>query len=169
MLKKSRGAWRAEAGCLLIHADASLYICSRNQSIVDTEGVYGPGHRRAPAPSRAGPSRRHGREAQVDPIKPALKAPGTERLKLKYGELLSNVGFKFNLRGYTMVPQEINLLPFLTVLETVGGKTSIPLPQRAPAKVWYARVHTEASLTLSLSHPPHCRPSFVYCVYCHVY
>jgi hypothetical protein len=31
-------------------------------------------------------------------MKPVLKAPGTERLKLKYEELLSNFGFKFNLR-----------------------------------------------------------------------
>ena len=38
---------------------------------------------------------------QVDPIKTTLKAPGTERLKLKYEELLSNFGFKFNLRRYT--------------------------------------------------------------------
>jgi hypothetical protein len=41
-----------------------------------------------------------GRAVQVDPIKPTLKATGTERLKLKYEELLSNVGFKFNLRRY---------------------------------------------------------------------
>jgi hypothetical protein len=38
---------------------------------------------------------------QVDRIKPLLKAPGTERLKLKYEELLSNFGFKFNLRRYS--------------------------------------------------------------------
>jgi len=36
-----------------------------------------------------------GRAVQVDPIKPTLKAPGTERLKLKYEELLSHFGFKF--------------------------------------------------------------------------
>jgi hypothetical protein len=35
---------------------------------------------------------------QVDPIKPALKAPGTKRLKLKCDEQLSNFAFKFNLR-----------------------------------------------------------------------
>jgi hypothetical protein len=38
---------------------------------------------------------------QVDPIKPTLKEPGTVRLKLKYEELLSNCGFKFNLRRYS--------------------------------------------------------------------
>ena len=37
---------------------------------------------------------------QVAPIKPTLKAPGTKRLKLKYEQLLSTVGFNFNLRRY---------------------------------------------------------------------
>ena len=40
---------------------------------------------------------------QVDPIKPKLKAPVTERLKLIYDVLLSillQFAFKFNLRGY---------------------------------------------------------------------
>jgi hypothetical protein len=37
---------------------------------------------------------------QVDPIKPTLKAPGTERLKLEYDEPASNLAFKFNLRRY---------------------------------------------------------------------
>ena len=35
---------------------------------------------------------------QVDPIKPKLKPPGIERLKLKYDEPPSNFAFKFNLR-----------------------------------------------------------------------
>jgi len=35
-------------------------------------------------------------------MKPALKAPGTERLKLKHDEPLSNFAFKFNLRRYSM-------------------------------------------------------------------
>jgi len=30
-----------------------------------------------------------------------LKAPGTERFKLEYGELLSNFAVKFTLRRYT--------------------------------------------------------------------
>ena len=33
---------------------------------------------------------------------PMLKAPGTERLKLKYDELLSSIAFNFNLRRYTL-------------------------------------------------------------------
>ena len=37
---------------------------------------------------------------QVDPIKPTLKAPGTQRLKLKYDKLLSSFAFNFNLRRY---------------------------------------------------------------------
>ena len=43
---------------------------------------------------------------QVDPIKPALKAPGTKRLKLKYYKLLSTFGFNFNLRRYTKAGNE---------------------------------------------------------------
>jgi len=50
--------------------------------------------------------RAQGRAVQVDPIKPALKAPGTERLKLKYDVPLSSFAFKFNLRRYTKVPTE---------------------------------------------------------------
>jgi len=35
---------------------------------------------------------------QVDPVKSTLKAPGTQRLKLKHDETLSNFAFKFDLR-----------------------------------------------------------------------
>jgi hypothetical protein len=38
----------------------------------------------------------------VDPIKPTFKALGSQRLKLKYDEPLSNFIFKFNLRHYIM-------------------------------------------------------------------
>jgi hypothetical protein len=44
----------------------------------------------------------HGRVVQFDPIKPALKAPGTKRLKLGYEKLLSSFAFKCNLCRYTM-------------------------------------------------------------------
>jgi hypothetical protein len=37
---------------------------------------------------------------QVDPIKPTLKAPGSERLKLKCGDLLSKNCYKCNLLRY---------------------------------------------------------------------
>jgi hypothetical protein len=39
-----------------------------------------------------------GRAVKVDPMKPKLKPPGTQRLKLKCNILLSNSAFKFNLR-----------------------------------------------------------------------
>ena len=38
---------------------------------------------------------------QVDRIKPALKALGTKRLKLKYDESPLNFAFKFKLRRYS--------------------------------------------------------------------
>ena len=53
------------------------------------------------ASARAGP----GKAVQVDPIKPTLKAPGTQRLKLKYDNPLSSFAFKFNLRRYTQAPE----------------------------------------------------------------
>jgi len=36
-------------------------------------------------------------------MKPTLKPPGTQPLKLKHGKLLSSFTFKFNLRRYTGV------------------------------------------------------------------
>ena len=39
---------------------------------------------------------------QLDPIKPTLKAPGTMRLKLERGKLLSSIAFKFKLHRYSM-------------------------------------------------------------------
>ena len=43
-----------------------------------------------------------GRAVHVDPIKPTLKAPGSERLKLRHDKLPSNLAFNFNLRRYTV-------------------------------------------------------------------
>ena len=40
---------------------------------------------------------------QVDPIKPKLKAPSVQRLKLKYDEPLSSFAFEINLRRYSKV------------------------------------------------------------------
>jgi hypothetical protein len=37
---------------------------------------------------------------QIDPIKPKLKPPGTQRLKLEHDGLLSNFGFRCNLSRY---------------------------------------------------------------------
>jgi hypothetical protein len=50
-------------------------------------------------------ARRHGRAVQVDPVKPQLKAPGTNLLTLEYDELLSTFAVKFILRRYTMVAE----------------------------------------------------------------
>jgi hypothetical protein len=40
---------------------------------------------------------------QVDPIKSALKAPGTKHLELTYDGSLSHFAFNFNLRRYSKV------------------------------------------------------------------
>ena len=37
---------------------------------------------------------------QVEPMKPALEAPGTKRLKHEYDEPPTNFAFKINLRRY---------------------------------------------------------------------
>jgi hypothetical protein len=44
----------------------------------------------------------NGEAVQVDPIKPTLKPPGTNRLKLGYDEPPSNFAFNVKLRRYTM-------------------------------------------------------------------
>ena len=46
-----------------------------------------------------------GRAVQIDPIKPTLKASGTERLKLESGGTLSNVASEFKVRRYIPVPR----------------------------------------------------------------
>jgi len=43
---------------------------------------------------------RHSKAVQAEPMKSKLKAPGTERLKLKHDNLLSRFAFNFNLRRY---------------------------------------------------------------------
>jgi len=47
------------------------------------------------------PTQLLGRAVQVDPIKPALQAPGPRRLNLKYDLLLSSFAFSFNLCRYS--------------------------------------------------------------------
>jgi hypothetical protein len=44
---------------------------------------------------------RRGTAVQVEAMKSKLKAPGTERLILKYDDLLSIFAFKFDLRRYS--------------------------------------------------------------------
>jgi len=46
--------------------------------------------------------RAFGRAVQLDPMKPTLKAPGSKRLKLKYGKPLSSFAFNFKLRRYAL-------------------------------------------------------------------
>ena len=56
---------------------------------------------------------------QVDPIKPTLKAPGTQRLKLIYNNLLSSFAFNFNLRRYNEAdPTNLETLLSLGVSHT---------------------------------------------------
>jgi hypothetical protein len=43
-----------------------------------------------------------GKAEQVDPIKPMLKPPGTQHLKLKCDGLLSSFAFNINLRRYNV-------------------------------------------------------------------
>ena len=49
-------------------------------------------------------------------MKPSLKAPGSERLKLKYYGLLSSVAFNFSLRRYILVLAEILRRPIMVYL-----------------------------------------------------
>ena len=48
-----------------------------------------------------GADRVQGRTVQVDPIKPVLKPPGTQRSKLDFDGLLSSFPYKFSLRRYS--------------------------------------------------------------------
>jgi hypothetical protein len=62
-----------------------------------------------------------GQAVQVDPIKPTLKAPGINPLKLKYDKLRQicfNFAFKFNLRRFTLAERAARLL----ALARVGGR-----------------------------------------------
>ena len=58
---------------------------------------------------------------QVDPIKPMLKPPGTELLKLKHDVLLSTFAFNFNSRLYT---QGIEMAR-VAVAEGEGGALTV--------------------------------------------
>jgi len=71
-----------------------------------------------------------GRAVQVDPIKPTLKAPGTERLKLKHEELLSHFGYKFKMRRYSLdigegnymmeLEEDYNILDAVSTIQQAG-------------------------------------------------
>ena len=53
---------------------------------------------------------------QVDPMKPKLKPPGYQGLKLEFAGLLSNFAFKFNLRRYT---EHVELFLSCATLRTI--------------------------------------------------
>jgi len=70
-------------------------------------------------------SARLGKTVQVDPLKPKLKPPGTKRLKLEYDGLLSNIGFKFNLRRYSSASEHLHKkmnVPMEKVPAALGGR-----------------------------------------------
>jgi hypothetical protein len=62
---------------------------------------------------------------QVDPIKPALKAPGTKRLKLQYDEPPLNFAFKFNLHRYSLDSDD-EFDPMMSFVKArKAGKTNV--------------------------------------------
>jgi len=68
-----------------------------------------PRHRRARRAKSACGGASLGEAVQVDLIKLSLKPPGTEHLKLKGDDPLSNFAFKFNLRRYTSGKYRVEL------------------------------------------------------------
>ena len=63
---------------------------------------------------------------QVDPIKPALKAVGTKRLKLNYDGPLSKIAFNFNLRRFNKAPAAFGLCTYLLNTGWAGAYTRPP-------------------------------------------
>ena len=61
---------------------------------------------------------------QVDPIKPMLKAPGSELLKLNSDEPLSTLAFKFNLRCYAEEDTSRSLLTSNFASESLTSPSS---------------------------------------------
>jgi hypothetical protein len=57
--------------------------------------------------------RQHGKAVQVEPMKPMLKPPGTQRLKPKYDNLLSSFAFNFNLRRYSSAERLFARVPLV--------------------------------------------------------
>jgi hypothetical protein len=61
-----------------------------------------------------------GEAVHVDPIKPTLKAPGAQRLKLQDYEVVSSFAFNYNLRRYKLADMVNSLAPTTktTVMKT---------------------------------------------------
>ena len=81
---------------------------------------------------------------QVDPTKPTLKAPGTERLKLKSDEPLSNFAFKFNLRRYTLAQRDAQLAQS----EAMLAQSNAILLREREARAWEVGEVGQCRLTL---------------------
>ena len=63
---------------------------------------------------------------QVDPIKPTLKAPGTNPLTLKNDEALSTFAFKINLRRYNKEKLQADM-DFCRVARGLHSTTILPI------------------------------------------
>jgi len=75
-----------------------------------------------------------GKAVQVDPIKPMLKPPGCERLKLKCIDLLSIAAFNINVHRYTLAPSPLAPPPRQPQHPTPTPAPTLPptLPQKLP-------------------------------------
>ena len=82
--------------------------------------------------------RRRGRAVQVDPMKPTLKAPGSERLKLICHDLLSNFAFKIYSRCYSVAKK--------------AGAPTLPLPVTTPQDAIAAAVAAAAADFVAAAH-----------------
>jgi len=80
----------SEAGILQLYNSTFL--------IVSCSPLHDAGER---SDGRGGRTGARGRAVQVGPIKPTLKAPGTQRFKLEYDVLLSSFAFILSLRRFT--------------------------------------------------------------------
>jgi len=74
------------------------------------------------------------RAVLVEPMKPALKPPGTKRFKLEYGVLLSNFAFHFNLRRYIPAIRAAGLI--IDVRRNAGGNIDTWILERLRRVAW---------------------------------
>jgi hypothetical protein len=103
-LGRKRRDWGAHAGVARAFC-TGVGVADGPEGGSDAHGLDrgGRGHveRRRHFERRRRPGRpAPGRAAQVEPIKPTLKLPGTKRLKLECDEPISKFALKFNLRRY---------------------------------------------------------------------
>jgi hypothetical protein len=84
--------WQAKGTSEFMQGRAALAM--RTQSFTLSHSAHLPGRTMNTDPA-------NGKAVQVDRIKPTLKAPRIERLKLNRDESLPNFTFNFSLRHYT--------------------------------------------------------------------